>query len=112
MVTETAAKIEDEHEATIIEEIEEEIVEEKAEQDHITDHQYVTTTEPEVDDQDQDTKEMDVFDYIGFEIRNIEEREKGLLVKDEDVEEELLEDEMMIEEELDHEQEEFFYEGL
>lgn len=63
VVTETAAKIKDDHEATIIEEIEKEIVEEKAEQEHIGDHQYVTTTETEVDDPDQDP---DVFDYIGL----------------------------------------------
>lgn len=46
-------------------------------QDHMTDHQYVSF----VVGQEYERKEMDVFDYIGYEIRNIEEREQEMMVK-------------------------------
>lgn len=69
-------------------------------QNHMTDHQYIAGQSQQ--DDDYERKEMDVFDYIGFEIRNIEEREKELMEKGESaVETDVLEmnEEMIIEEE-------------
>jgi hypothetical protein len=67
---------------------------------HIPDHQYESRVDEELE-----RKEMDVFDYIGIEIRNIEEREKVELEKLEVVQEEMIGEEMVIEEE-----EEFYVE--
>lgn len=54
---------------------------------------------------------MDVFDYIGYEIRNIEEREKVEMEKMEIVQEELS-DEMVVEEDEDFYVEREFYGGV
>lgn len=50
---------------------------------HLTDHQYMSFGGQASQDEDSERREMDVFDYIGFEIRNIEEREKEMLGKGE-----------------------------
>lgn len=51
---------------------------------HIPDHQYTfVSTSHDSQMEDYSKKEMDVFDYIGIEIRNIEEREKEMQLKNE-----------------------------
>lgn len=53
-------------------------------QQHIPDHQYTfVSTSHDSQMEEYAKKEMDVFDYIGIEIRNIEEREKEMQLRNE-----------------------------
>lgn len=103
--TETEAPVKREEEYTIEEVVYDTEITDTPFQDPLTDHQYIsfdnnqTTQDEHVED--YATKEMDVFDYIGIEIKNIqeqEEREKQLQnqKEDESTQEMIIEEEFYI----------------